>query len=97
MKKYNSIIKELLVKFLDGQTSEEEEQALSEYFCNADDIPAEWQVYKEMFHHLGAGDYRFCEEEINAMLMQEQETSAKFARIWPWAAACVVIAIGISI
>ena len=50
MKYSREYIERLLGKFVDGLTTELEEQQLAEYFDTADDIPAEWQVYKEMFH-----------------------------------------------
>ena len=49
MKYSREYIERLLGKFVDGLTTELEEQQLAEYFDTADDIPAEWQVYKEMF------------------------------------------------
>ena len=52
-------MEELLVRFMDGETSVEEETALAGYFCNAtdDDKPADmpdedWKAYREMFRVL---------------------------------------------
>lgn len=96
MKQEKQYIEELLRKFLEGQTSESEEQTLSDYFCSAKDIPAEWQKYKEMFQSFKTDAYDFSEEEIDAMLAPAVEKKTKVVRIWPWAAAaCVVVAIGI--
>ena len=39
--KQNEHIASLLEKFLEGQSTEAEEQTLSEYFNSADDVPAE--------------------------------------------------------
>jgi len=41
-------IKELLDKYLEGETSIKEEQLLSDYF-NSEDVKPEWAAYKSMF------------------------------------------------
>ncbi|UKI44313.1 MAG: hypothetical protein L6U16_01455 [Porphyromonadaceae bacterium] len=47
--KQKEYIASLLEKFLEGQSTEVEEQTLSEYFDSADDVPAEWVAYQELF------------------------------------------------
>ena len=39
----------LLERYLDGETTNQEEQQLSQYFATATDVPAEWRVYRAMF------------------------------------------------
>ena len=50
MKQNDTINKvaELLDRFLQGQTTEAEEQQLTDYFCHADEIPEEWSLYKDV-------------------------------------------------
>lgn len=48
-------IEELLNKFMEGNTTIEEESLLSEYFSTASHIPAEWADYKAMFGYLDRG------------------------------------------
>lgn len=61
-------IASLLEKFLEGQSTEAEEQTLSEYFDSADDVPAEWVAYQELFRSFTTDAYDFSNEEIDAML-----------------------------
>jgi hypothetical protein len=71
MKYSREYIERLLGKFVDGLTTELEEQQLAEYFDTADDIPAEWQVYKEMFRSFKTDDYNFSNAELDAMLTSD--------------------------
>ena len=66
--KQNEHIASLLEKFLEGQSTEAEEQTLSEYFDRADDVPAEWTAYQELFRSFTTDAYDFSDEEIDAML-----------------------------
>jgi cytoskeletal protein RodZ len=45
----------LLEKFMNGESSLEEEKVLSEYFRDAADVPSEWRDYKSMFEYFNAG------------------------------------------
>ena len=45
-------IEELLNKFMEGNTTIEEESLLSEYFSTTPHIPSEWADYKAMFGYL---------------------------------------------
>lgn len=70
MKQNDTINKvaELLDRFLQGQTSEAEEQQLIDYFCHADHIPEEWSPYKELFQSFRTEAYDFSSEEMEALL-----------------------------
>lgn len=48
-------IEELLNKFMEGNTTIEEESLLSEYFSTTPHIPSEWADYKAMFGYLDRG------------------------------------------
>ncbi len=55
MKRYShQQIEALLDKFMDGQTSVEEEAQLADYFRSAD-VPAEWEDYRVMFDYFDSG------------------------------------------
>ena len=55
MKRYSQQqIKALLDKFMDGQTTVEEEAMLAKYF-RSDDVPAEWEDYRLMFDYFDRG------------------------------------------
>lgn len=103
MKYSREYIERLLGKFVDGLTTELEEQQLAEYFDTADDIPAEWQVYKEMFCSFKTDDYNFSNAELDAMLTSDMtvEPSAALilpkhtSHIWRWmsVAACAAVVV----
>lgn len=45
----------LIEKYLDGTTSEIEEQILADYFCKADgDMPDDWKTYRALFTYINA-------------------------------------------
>ena len=103
MKYSREYIEKLLGKFVDGLTTELEEQRLAEYFDTADDIPAEWQVYKEMFRSFKTDDYNFSNAELDAMLTSEIAVEPSAAQImpkntshvWRWmsVAACAAVVV----
>ena len=103
MKYSREYIERLLGKFVDGLTTELEEQQLAEYFDTADDIPAEWQVYKEMFRSFKTDDYNFSNAELDAMLTSDVAVEPSAAHIlpkhtshvWRWVAvaACVAVVV----
>ena len=83
MKRYShQQIEALLNKFMDGQTTVEEEARLADYFRSAD-VPAEWEDYRAMFDYFDSG-------------MTQPVASSKPRRNWWWttgAAAAAVAAI----
>lgn len=103
MKYSREYIERLLGKFVDGLTTELEEQRLAEYFDTADDIPAEWQVYKEMFRSFKTDDYNFSNAELDAMLISDIAVEPSAAQImpkntshvWRWmsVAACAAVVV----
>lgn len=103
MKYSREYIERLLGKFVDGLTTELEEQQLAEYFDTADEIPAEWQVYKEMFRSFKTDIYNFSNAELDAMLTSDVAVEPSAAHIlpkhtshvWRWVAvaACAVVVV----
>ena len=94
MLKYNeNNIKELLLRFMEGQTTEVEEEVLKDYFTHSDHIPEEWKAYKDLFCSFDTDAYDFTQEEVDAMFVAEP---AKKRAIWPWLsiagiAACLLL------
>lgn len=94
MLKYNeNNIKELLMRFMEGQTTEVEEEVLKDYFTHNDHIPEEWKAYKDLFSSFDTDAYDFTQEEVEAMFVAEP---AKKRAIWPWLsiagiAACLLL------
>lgn len=92
--KQNEYIASLLEKFLEGQSTEAEEQTLSEYFDSADDVPAEWTAYQEMFRSFTTDAYDFSDEEIDAMLAPTHSKKGIVVSLLRWSAvACAIIAV----
>lgn len=92
--KQNEHIASLLEKFLEGQSTEAEEQTLSEYFDRADDVPAEWAAYKELFRSFTTDAYDFSDEEIDAMLAPAPSKKGIVVSWLRWSAvACAIIAV----
>lgn len=92
----------LLDRFLQGQTSEAEEQLLTDYFCHADHIPEEWSHYKELFQSFRTEAYDFSPEEMEALLTDSVagQCIRPIPRRRPWriavriaAAACLLAVI----
>ena len=86
-------IGKLLERFVQGLTTESEEQLLSDYFSTAEAIPEEWMVYKELFDSFSTDVYDFSEDEKDAMLAQVPRKKVKSARLWIWAAAACAVAV----
>lgn len=82
MKQTREYIKELLDKFLEGQTTEAEEQILSKYFCEANDISPAWQKYKQLFMSFKTDAYDFSKEEIDALLVPNQLKKSSVIPLW---------------
>lgn len=87
-------IASLLEKFLEGQSTEAEEQTLSEYFDSADDVPAEWVAYQELFRSFTTDAYDFSNEEIDAMLAPSPSKKGIVVSLLRWSAvACAIIVV----
>lgn len=92
--KQNEYIASLLEKFLEGQSTEAEEQTLSEYFDSADDVPAEWAAYQELFRSFKTDAYDFSDEEIDAMLAPTPSKKGIVVGLLRWSAvACAIIVV----
>lgn len=92
--KQNEYIASLLEKFLEGQSTEAEEQTLSEYFNSADDVPAEWTAYQELFRSFKTDAYDFSDEEIDAMLALTPSKKGIVVGLLRWSAvACAIIVV----
>ncbi len=91
MKRYSQHqIKALLDKFMDGQTTVEEEALLAEYFRSSD-VPAEWEDYRLMFSYFDHG----MEGDLVPVEQQRPTLTRLIGRRW-WgiaAAACITAAI----
>ena len=91
MKRYShQQIEALLDKFMDGQTTVEEEALLADYFRSGD-VPAEWEDYRAMFDYFDRG----MEDGLVPVEQSRPSLTRQMGRRW-WgiaAAACLTAAI----
>lgn len=69
-------IQNLLDKYMDGATSNEEEATLRKYFEeHANDIPEEWESYRALFCYIG-----FEQMNLSQILKGEEEKEEDFEK-----------------
>lgn len=69
-------IQDLLDKYMDGATSNEEEAKLRKYFEeHANDIPEEWESYRALFGYIG-----FEQMNLSQILKGEEEKEEDFEK-----------------
>lgn len=67
--------KELLHRFMDGLTTEEEEQKLSDFMLLSDEVPEEWEEYREMFRSFTSDAYAFSDAELESMTSESDDAT----------------------
>ena len=95
--KKEEYIKQLLDKYLDGETSSAEERALRGYFTNKDnDIPEEWMPYRALFTYIA--EERADEGETAETIdINVNKAGKAHRRGWIYAAATAAAAILIAV
>lgn len=95
--KKEEYIKQLLDKYLDGETSSAEERALRGYFTNKDnDIPEEWMPYRALFTYIA--EERTDEGETAETIdINVNKAGKAHRRGWIYAAATAAAAILIAV
>lgn len=83
----------LLSRFLSAQTTEAEEQMLADYFQSAENVPQEWQPYRELFLSFGSSDYDLTDEELQVLTAEPAPTKRKVRPLYWLGAAAAVAAI----
>lgn len=69
-------IQNLLDKYMDGATSNEEEATLRKYFEeHGNDIPEEWESYRALFSYIG-----FEQMNLSQILKEEEEKEEDFEK-----------------
>ena len=82
---YNEI--EILIqKYLNGETTAEEERILA-LEVSREDAPEDWKVIAEMLGELT------IDEALFDKIMAERKQKPRFIRLWPWVAAACVAAL----
>lgn len=94
-------IARLLDRFLQGDSTLEEEQMLADYFRSAADLPAEWEDFRTMFHYFDQGmehiDYAQQEEAASGLLSASPSVGRRSTRWWLTAAASLLILVGMAV
>lgn len=95
--KKEEYIKQLLDKYLDGETSSAEERALCGYFTNkGNDIPEEWMPYRALFTYIA--EERADEGETAETIdINVNKAGKAHRRGWIYAAATAAAAILIAV
>ncbi len=65
-------IRKLIDKFMDGTSTLDEERLLGEYFSTEENLPQEFEPYREMFAYFDKGmpiDKRICVDRRSAMVV----------------------------
>lgn len=86
-------ITHLLNLFMEGQTTEAEEQQLADYFSHAQDIPLEWQPYRELFLSFASSDYDLTDQELQVLTAEPLPAKRKVRPLYWLGAAAAVAAI----
>lgn len=76
----------LIEKYLNGETTPEEEKALAAE-VSRDDAPQEWKIIAEMLGELTV------DEALYDNMMAERNKKPRIMKLWPWVAAACVAAI----
>ena len=88
-------INDLLDRFMAGETSEQEERLLTDYFCTRTDVPDEWAAYAVMFRgfRLTADDKHKTSSmyKPGATGGHCEVPSSRFQHRWWMAAAAVIL------
>ena len=76
----------LIQKYLNGETTAEEERLLA-LEVSREDAPDDWKVIAEMLGELT------IDEALFEQIMAERKQKPRFIRLWPWVAAACVVAL----
>ena len=94
-------IARLLDRFLQGDSTLEEEQILADYFRSATDLPAEWEDFRTMFRYFDQGmehiDYAQQGEVASGLLSASPSVGRRPSRWWLTAAASLLILVGMAV
>ena len=95
--KKEEYIKQLLDKYLDGETSSAEERALRGYFTNkGNNIPEEWMPYRALFTYIA--EERADEGETAETIdINVNKAGKSHRRGWIYAAAILIAVVMISL
>ena len=98
---HQKYIARLLDRFLQGDSTLEEEQILADYFRSAADLPTEWEDFRTMFRYFDQGmehiDYAQQKEAASGLLSASPSVGRRSTRWWLTAAASLLILVGMAV
>lgn len=94
----NEYISQLIDRYLDGETTANEERALRGYFTNPEnDIPEEWMAYKALFSYIADERKKHDTDEPTVAIAMPTKRKRRHA-LWFYvatAAASVALVVGL--
>lgn len=94
-------IARLLDRFLQGDSTLEEEQILADYFRSAADLPTEWEDFRTMFRYFDQGmehiDYAQQKEVASGLLSASPSVGRRASRWLLTVAASLLILVGMAV
>lgn len=93
MNQTKEYIDALLARFVEGQTTEDEERTLKEFFSHAEEIPAEWEPYKVLFDSFDTDAYDVTDEELDTLLTPTLTAKGPKTPVKRWVPAACVAAV----
>lgn len=84
----------LITRYLDGETTPDEERQLA-LAVSVPDAPPEWRIIAEMLGELTIDAARYDDIMAQRNTNTTKRITRRIARLWPWTAAAACIAVGI--
>lgn len=88
-------VQEYLDRYMNGESTQEEQRALSEYFVSAKELPAELLPYAQMFDMLDEKQQTPSVEALNRFAEGQTAKPQQRVRLWPLVAAACVAAFAV--
>ena len=96
MKKVTSEnVQELLTRYMEGESTQEEQRALRQYLINAEELPEELRPYARMFVVLEEKPETPSVEALNRFSKGQIPAVRRGVKLWPLVAAACVAAFAV--
>ncbi|MBO7099291.1 MAG: hypothetical protein J6W21_05440 [Bacteroidaceae bacterium] len=88
-------VQEYLDRYMSGESTQEEQKALSKYFADTKDLPAELIPYAQMFDMLDEKPQTPSVEALNRFAEGQTVKPQQRVRLWPLVAAACIVAFAV--
>lgn len=83
-------IRELLARFMEGESTQAEQKLLKEYFGSGQDVPADLRPYAQMFAVIDEKTQTPSTEALDRFAEEQVQAARRRLPLWPFiAAACI--------